>query len=259
MQKRFSCPDFFSKKIKSEKKLEPEPVQEVVAEATERTPMRASDRAKPSSLHKIRSAPYLIVGAVIVSIALSVALLASPGHTANGARPAVKPAPAVQPAPAPASIGWTEHKRPEELAAAVQPAPPQNAAGKPAEATPPPVKPAAPKHEKPKPEIIYLDPEHDLFDFAPASLPPPANLSKEVKDADKILDRGRELMRVWDETRAKQRDGARGTVIEARKAFEQAIKAYRAAAANAPNDRYIKSQLEVANKLYYLAMKSSPL
>ena len=268
MQKKFSCPDFFSKKIKAEKTPDPEPVAEVI-EAAERPAARPSDRPKPSTLHKIHSAPYLIAGAVIFSIVLSVALLASPGKNGGGTArqggstgvPPVFPTGGTPVLPA--GTGWTEHKRAEEAARQAQaaaPAPPANVVvAKPAEPGATQVKQAPKNKPEPIREVIYRDPEHDLFDFIPASVPPPATLSKELKEADQLLDRGRELMRSWDSSRASESDGARKTILDARHTFEKAIAAYHAAATNAANDGYIKSQLEVANKLYYLAMKSSPL
>ncbi|HUW34555.1 MAG TPA: hypothetical protein VM223_23350 [Planctomycetota bacterium] len=242
MQRRFSRPDF-SKKAKVERKPVPEPQPDPV------------DRSKaPREFHP---APYLIGGTLIVSIIISVVLLVSP---CAGRKPAATapsrtgdPVPVEQgipilPPDGPVGSQWTEHRRVEPLPADQQPA--QATAGQPR-------KPARP--DEPEVVVIRRDAEGDLFDFSNVPVPRPANISDDVKKADELLEKGRNLIRRWDAMKTHKTSRALELIVDARETLKKAMDAYRVAADKSNDDPYIKSQYEAARGLYYLAMKSSPL
>jgi len=95
------------------------------------------------------------------------------------------------------------------------------------------------------------DPERDLFDDDADSVPPPENLPEDVKKADSLLDQGKELLRAW------RQNGSRKSIQDSKAALEQAIEAFRQASEKYPGDPYVSSQLGLAKRLHYAAMKSS--
>jgi len=246
MQKRFSCPDF-SKKAKVERKPDAEPVPEPPSDSLDR----------PKAPREFHPAPYLIGGALIVSIVISIVMLASPA--ASGRRPAVTPVadPAlveqqglpILPPEGANDRQWTEHRR-LEPPPADQTQPEQASVAR-------PVKPALP--DEPEVTVIRRDPEGDLFDFSKTPVQRPANLSDDVRKADELLEKGCDLIRRWDVMKTQKTSTALEMIVDARETLKKAMDAYRAAADEAKDDPYIKSQHEIARGLYYLALKSSPL
>jgi len=247
MQRRFSRPDF-SKKAKVERKPDAEPVPEPQHDPVNRS-------KAPREFHP---APYLIGGALIVSLIISVVLLVSPSAGRKPAAPAPPrtgdPVPVEQgipilPPDAPAASQWTEHRRVEPLPADQQ-QPAQATAGQ-------PPKPARP--DEPEVVVIRRDAEGDLFDFSNVPVPRPANISDDVKKPDELLEKGRDLIRRWDAMKTQKTSRALELIVDARETLKKAMDAYRVAADKSNDDPYIKSQYEAARGLYYLAMKSSPL
>jgi len=248
MQKRFSCPDF-SKRAKVERKPDAEPVPE--------PPSDVLDRSK--SKQEFHPAPYLIGAALIVSLIISVVLLASPAS--NGRKGGAPPAEGrgaadeqdlpILPPEEHRDPEWTEHRR-------VEPVPADEPQAGQGAVAPQPARPAVPEDE---PEVIVIrrDPEGDLFDFSTPAVHRPDNLSEDVKEADELLEKGRDLIRRWDAIKTQKTSTALEMIVDARETLKKAMDAYRAAADKAEDDPYIKSQHAIARGLYYLALKSSPL
>jgi len=234
MRKKFSLHDPISRRLKHDKA--PEPAPEPVEEAPEpRRPRRA----------KARSGPIILVGGVALSVIIFVFAMASAGRGATKNKSVAlvqRSAAHVKPLKAtklPLDV-WTEHKQASEPEPAPGPADP-------------PVQP--PKKQPPPPTVVVVpieDAEHDLFEFDTPPPVPPKNLGEDVKKADELLEKGKKLLRAWYETRSRK------TIVEARTVLEQAVDAYREAAKANPDDSYVRKQTEAANKLHYVAIKSSP-
>ena len=89
----------------------------------------------------------------------------------------------------------------------------------------------------------------------------PANLSTNAKKGDELLEAAKELMRKWDSIRAlKGRSAeARKLMKQAKETLDQARASYKKATDAPPADTYVKKQLDLANQLYYAAMKASSI
>lgn len=237
MRKKFSWADVFEKRHEAPRQIEPVPL------ASEVPPAR---KHRPAN----HTAPYLIAAGIVISVAVSVALLAFGGkpeaHVPFEQMPdadafdrsqfeeEAEP-PAVKPEVP--SEGWVEHKIVEVPPPPVKVTPP-----------PPPKKPDPPKRVA----RVARDPESDLFNFGAEPVAPPRVLSDDVRKADELMERGRLLLQKWYGERKK------ATIVEANRVLEQAVEAYRKAAAAAPGDAYVKAQLQTANSFHNTAIKYSP-
>jgi len=106
---------------------------------------------------------------------------------------------------------------------------------------------------KPEPKALTPDPEQDLFGEG-TPIPAPKDLADDVKKADQLLEKGRLLLKEWRETSSAK------AIKDAKNVLEQAVEAYRLADKQyTPHRPYIRSQLTLAKRLQYTAMKCSPM
>jgi len=104
----------------------------------------------------------------------------------------------------------------------------------------------------PKSPTVKKDPEGDLYRFEDQTDDKPDNLSDDVKNADALLEQGKDLLRKWNQGRARQ------DILLAKKVLDEAKTLYRKALKAQPKDAYVARQLDLANRLHYAAIKNSP-
>ena len=102
--------------------------------------------------------------------------------------------------------------------------------------------------EQPVPET--KDPEQDLFTYTRRDPEPDQEITDaDVKRADELLVKAKELMREWAANRSSK------AMAEAYKLLQQSQQLYRRAQTRNPSDKYIKDRIQTVNELLYIAMK----
>jgi len=110
--------------------------------------------------------------------------------------------------------------------------------------------PVPQEETEPETAVENKDPERDLFTYTEREPEPDQEITDaDVKRADELLAKAKELMRQWIVNRSRK------AMAEAYKLLQQCQHLYRRAQARNPSDNYIKGRIQRVNELLYIAMK----